>query len=273
MRTLGKQIGLGVALVFSVALVTLLFTFLGTIAAAALVGMMAGATRKWRWQIILVSLVFPGVIAGFMHFTKTNLTAQQNIVLPLVCFGSFWLTYLLTCALGYFEKRETSAAESAGKLAARNEAARPATAADTVAEASVTAAALAGRPKPLCDPDLAELQGTWSEETAGVNGPSGRKVIEVVRDKLALSIVGLDGRAQAVWRGDVRLETLGPFKILKVLDCQARAPMVSAGPADLPEAWIYKIAGQRLVLASNLEVDADGRVPRIETYTRLPGQR
>ena len=262
MRTLGKQIGLGGALVFSVALVTLLFTFLGTIASAALVGMMAGATRKWRWQILLVSLVFPGVITAFIHFTKPNLTAQQNTVLPLVCFGAFWLTYLLTCALGYFEKRETAAAECAGKPAA-----------DTGTAGSVTAAPLTGRPKALCDPGLTELQGTWSEETAGVNGQSGRKVIEVVRDKLALRIVGLDDQAQAVWRGDVRLETLGPFRILQVLDFQADAPMVSAGPAELPEAWIYRVAGQRLVLASNLEADADGRESRIETYTRSQGQR
>jgi hypothetical protein len=269
MRTLGKQIGLGVALVFSVALVTLLFTFLGTIASAALVGMMAGATRKWRWQIILVSLVFPGVIAGFMHFTKTNLTAQQNTVLPLVCFGTFWLTYLLTCALGYFEKRETAAAESAGKPAARIEASRPAMAADTGTEA----APLAGCPKALCDPDLTKLQGTWSEETAGVNGQSGRKVIEVVRDKLALSIVGLDGQAQTVWRGDVRLETLGPFKILKVLASRADAPVISAGRAELPEAWIYRIAGKRLVLASHLEAGADGRESRIEIFMRLQDQR
>src|SRR6266496_926693 len=121
MSVWGKQIGLGFALVLAVALVTLLFSFLGTIACAALVGMMAGATRQWRWQIILVSLVFPGVIAGFMHFTKTNLTSQQNTVLPLVCFGAFWLTYLLTCALAYFEKRESPAVESAGRPAARME--------------------------------------------------------------------------------------------------------------------------------------------------------
>src|SRR6266536_2602288 len=111
MSVWGKQIGLGFALVLAVALVTLLFSFLGTIACA-----------------------------GFMHFTKTNLTSQQNTVLPLVCFGAFWLTYLLTCALAYFEKRESAAAESANRPAARMEASPSAAPARTGAADRVMAA-------------------------------------------------------------------------------------------------------------------------------------
>ena len=237
------------------------------------VGMMAGATRQWRWQIILVSLVFPGVVAGFMHFTKTNLTSQQNTVLPLVCFGAFWLTYPLTCALSYFEKRESPAAESAGKPAARMEASQSATAARTGAEDSVIAAPVAARPEAPCEPGLSELQGTWSGESAGVNGQACKKLIEVARDKLALSIVGLDGKARVVCRGDVRLEELGPFRILKVFDSPAGASAASAERPELAETWIYRIAGQRLVLASNLEASADGRESTIEVYTRLPDPR
>jgi hypothetical protein len=268
MRALGKQIGLGVALVFSVALVTLLFTFLGTIASAALVGMMAGATRQWRWQIVLVSLVFPGVITTFMYFTKTNLTPQQNFVLPLVCFGAFWLTYLLTCALGYFEKREASASESAGEPAARMEASRPATATCPGTEGGATAPPLVVRAETLCESGLAELQGTWSRETPGVNGQACKKVIEVARGKLAMSMVGQDGAARVVCQGDVRLERLGPFKILKVLGPQSGISVPSAERTD-PETWIYRIAGQRLVLASHLEASADSHDSTIETYIKL----
>ena len=264
MRALGKQIGLGVALVFSVALVTLLFTFLGTIAAAALVGMMAGATRQWRWQIVLVSLVFPGVIAGFMHFIKTDLTPQQNFVLSLVCFGAFWLTYLLTCALGHFEKRE----ESAGEPAARMEAPRPATDARPGTEGGHTADPLVVRAETSCELGLAELQGTWSRETPGVNGQACKKVIVVTRGKLAISMVGLDGTPRIVCQGDVRLESLGPFKILKVLGPRAGVSVASPEHAN-PETWIYRIAGQRLVLASHLEENAEGRDSTIETYIKL----
>ncbi len=268
MRALGKQIGLGVALVFLVALVTLLFTFLGTIAAAALVGMMAGATRQWRWQIILVSLVFPGVITAFMHFTKTNLTAQQNFVLPLVCFGAFWLTYLLTCALGYFEKRDYSSVELPGAPATQSESVQPATAANTDAQCDVTVAPLVVRAETLCESGLAELQGTWSRETPGVNGQACKKVIEVARGKLAMSMVGLDGAARVVCQGDVRLESLGPFKILKVLGPQAGRSVDSAEHTN-PETWIYRIAGRRLVLASNLETGADVGESTLETYLKL----
>ena len=114
---------------------------------------------------------------------------------------------------------------------------------------------------------ICRTQQVWS--TAGVNGESCKKVIEVARDKLALSVVGLDGQAHVVCRGEVRLEKLGPFKILKVLDSQAGGSVVSAVRSELPETWIYRIAGVRLVLASNLDASADGQESRIETYIKL----
>ena len=58
----GEQIGIGIALVFFVTLVTFVFSFLGTILAGALVGMMVGFARQWKWQFILVSLVFPAAL-------------------------------------------------------------------------------------------------------------------------------------------------------------------------------------------------------------------
>ena len=129
------------------------------------------------------------------------------------------------------------------------------------------------RPEARCEPGLSELPRTWSGESAGVNGQACKKLIEVARDKLALSIVGLDGEARVVCRGDVRLEKLGPLKVLKVLDSQAGASVASAGRPELAETWIYRITGQRLVLAANLEASADGRESTIEVYTRLPDPR
>jgi hypothetical protein len=153
------------------------------------------------------------------------------------------------------------------------EASQPVTAAFSGAEGGVAAAPLAGRREPPGAPGLAELQGTWSHEATGVNGQSCRKVIEVARDRLALSIVGSDGQARVVCRGDVRLEELGPFKVLKVLDSQANASVVSTGRSGSPQAWIYRVSGQRLVLASNLEASADGRESTIETYIKLGVRR
>jgi len=269
MSAWGKQIGLGIALVLSVALVTLLFSFLGTIACAALVGMMAGATRQWRWQIILASLVFPAVITAFTHFTKTNLTSQQNLVLPLVCFGAFWLTYFLTCALAYFEKKDDPSAEPAIKPAGRTEASQFLSTAKTQVEDNVITAPLAVRTAPSLETDLAELQGTWAWESPAVNGHFCKKIIEVACDKLDLRIVGVDGQARVLCHGDVKLEGLGPFKILTVVNLRANPSVICAERSELPGKWIYRIAGKRLFLASNLDARANGQESTIETYIKL----
>jgi ABC-type uncharacterized transport system permease subunit len=109
-RVVGRHIGLGMALLSAVTLLTLLFSFLGTIACGALVGMTFGARRQWEWQGLLASLVFPAVITGFVYFQKPNLTSQQCLVLPIICFGTFGVTYLLTHAAFHFERQNGSSA-------------------------------------------------------------------------------------------------------------------------------------------------------------------
>ncbi len=263
----GKQIGLGVALVFSVTLATLLFNFLGTIACAALVGMMLGANRRWRWHIIFVSLVFPAVIAAFLQASKTDLTLKQEILLPIVCFGAFWLTYLLTCATLCFEKQDASVpGVPAAAQAVPAEKSEPGRAAKVRAVDPSSATPASVPVGLLCEPGLEELQGTWLRETSAPDGQPCRKVIEIVRDKFALSIVGSHGQVRFLSNGVVRLQSAGPFKMLNVSNPDRSA--ASAVPPDLPRTWIYRVAGSTLTVAANFEEAARGGAPTVESYVR-----
>jgi hypothetical protein len=270
LRGVARHLGVGAALILSVTLVTMLFNFLGTISCGALIGMMVGVTRRWRWQIILISLIFPAVMLGFMSFTKTDFTSRQSTVLPLICFGAFWLTYLLACALACLEKRDMpSSAESAVASPARTDTPKSVTEVHFRRQPDSNAVSPAVEPAGLCEPGLEELQGIWSQEYRAVNGQSLKKVIEVARDKLALSVWDHDGKVSLVCQGRVRLERLGPVKILSVVDLAAEPSLTSHERSDLPRTWVYKVAGRALTLASNLEESAADRESTIETYVKV----
>jgi hypothetical protein len=252
----GRQIGLAMVLVLSAALATLLFSFLGTITCSALVGMMLGATQRWQWRVILVSLVFPSVMAAFLHFSKTDLTDKQMVLLPIVCFDSFWLTYLATSVLLRFEKRSESATSTP--------------VVDCAAPRAQPAGELAAHQFQV-ESGLAELQGTWEQIALGQAEPPSCKRLEFVRDQIAVSRVA-GGQAQRVAVGTVRLEKAGPFSVLRLLHAQTDGSGVASGRGGLPPAWIYRVVGPTLVLAANFEQAAVGGPPALETYARQGDQ-
>jgi hypothetical protein len=156
-----KQIGLGLALMGVATLATVVFNFLGTITGSVLAAMMFGTTRKWQWQIILVSLLFPAVMIGCLEGGKTDLTPHKLALLAGVCLGAFWLTYLGTLALLCFER-------PAGQAAPVKPTKQP--------------CAVIPDPGPLAQvpqappslPAFQELQVTWTPEAASLDWRSGK---------------------------------------------------------------------------------------------------
>ncbi len=192
-RIVAKPVILWCVLVTVVVLLTLLFTILGTITCAVVTGMMMASIRHRRWQTVPVSMVFPVVVAALVHFAKVELVGQQKILLPLLCFGAFWLMYLLTCGLIKLERSaENIPPESAFPGRAKKSEHGLAVADNT--------------PLPPGELRLESLQGRWSCESGGLNGDAEKRIIEVVGNNLSLSIVGRDGRAQLVAKGSMKLE-------------------------------------------------------------------
>ena len=69
-RTAGRYLGAWGAIVVGVILLSVIFTFLGTLTCAVLVGMMMGAVKGARWFSVLVSFIFPAVILGMVRTTR-----------------------------------------------------------------------------------------------------------------------------------------------------------------------------------------------------------
>lgn len=182
-KFLGQRIVLWLVLVAVVALLTLLFTVLGTITCAVLTGMMMGAVRHPRWQTIPVSLVFPGVVIVLVRIAKVELVGSQRILLPALCFSAFWLMYLFSCALVRFEQKTGNKPEVAP-------ASRPPE----------------REPKPVEELRLDQLQGKWIYEIRSQNGDLTKSILEINGRHLSLSRTGSDGRAHLLAQASLKLE-------------------------------------------------------------------
>jgi hypothetical protein len=100
----------GLAIVaFFVVLLSITFSFLGTIFCAALAGMMLGTMRTHKWHAVPVSLLFPGLIWALLKGMRTQLGAHQVLMVSLACLAMFWVSYAMAAALFYFERKKPQA--------------------------------------------------------------------------------------------------------------------------------------------------------------------
>lgn len=190
-----RQIGLWIVLVTVVVLLTLLFSFLGTITCAVLTGMMTGAARRWRWQDVVVSLVFPAIVFTHLQLSKGELQIAQQILLALLCLAAFWLTYLVTALLMFVERRAEPAAQENSPSP----------------QATETSAAALANGNVVVELGMQELQGTWSCEIIDRAGHVHFKVIEITDNRFALRITNSDG-ARLALKGAVKVKKFGRAK-------------------------------------------------------------
>lgn len=202
-RAAGRYLGALGAIVIGVVLLSVIFTFLGTITCAVLVGMMMGAFKGARWFSVLVSLVFPAVIFGMVRGAKVELTQQQVILLAALCFGVFWVTYLVSAVLFFCEQKGKNSSKLPAPAPQQKTLAQGGQIAATVC---VPAADLRGSTAAASESCLEQLQGNWVCEASSVGEPLYKKVIQIKEAKLELRAVDASGRTTLLATGDVRLQ-------------------------------------------------------------------
>lgn len=208
LRVVCRQVALWGVLVGAVVLLTLLFTVLGTITGAVLTGMMMASVGHRRWQTIPVSLVFPGVVVAMIHLAEVELAGARRVVLPVLCFGAFWLSYGMTRLLARYERRAGGAspapAPGAGLAADRmpHEEPPPATRAEPT-------------PLPAQTADLAleALQGQWRRAAGGADGEEGQRILEIVGTRARLRVIDSRGDARLVGEAELTLRSRQPMPL------------------------------------------------------------
>jgi hypothetical protein len=174
-KTAGRYLGAWGAIVLCVILLSLLFTFLGTITCAVLAGMMMGAFKGAKWFSVSVSLVFPTVIFGMARGAKVELTPQQISLLAALCFSSYWVTYLVSAFVFFCEQKDRKTAKRPTP-APPGETLAPGAPATT---GSIRATALPELAGPGTESCLEHLQGDWVCETSRTGLSLCRKVVQI----------------------------------------------------------------------------------------------
>ncbi len=190
------MLGFSIATGF-VALLTFIFSFLGTIFCAALTGMMLGATRCRIWKSALCSLMFPGVLFTMMYASKSELPPGRLTILAGLCLVAFWLTYPGARALISFEDktRQTVVAGRAGAVPMPDS--RANFDGNGGAETLVETGGLLS---------LEQLQGSWSCQSNGSAAEATMKRMEIAKDKLTLELRAADGHLTFTATAQVRVD-------------------------------------------------------------------
>jgi hypothetical protein len=171
---------------------------------------------------VVVLLVFPGVIFGMVRGARVELTQQQVIVVAAVCFGIFWLTYLVSAVVFFCEQK--------GKKPSNLSA--PALERETLAlEGQILATDWApvaeppGFGSPARELCLEQLQGNWVSEAARAGESLCKKVIQIKEAKLELKAIDTSGRITLLACGDLTLQSVRPSQTLVI-------PPGASEPAD-----------------------------------------
>jgi hypothetical protein len=172
-------------IVFFVVLLTLIFSFLGTLICAALAGMMMGAARPPRWQSLALSLVFPVVISTVLRVSRAELHGSQILFLSLLCFALFWLIYTAIAALTCHERKQ-AVSLPAGVI--------------PPADPALATAVAAGQELSL---DI--LEGAWFAESVNFGAGSHRKKMIIERESLVLSLTDPGGRTSFCAKAQLKL--------------------------------------------------------------------
>jgi hypothetical protein len=188
--------GLSTVLLFVVVL-TLIFSFLGTLMCATLSGMMMGATKASKKLSIPFSAFFPCVLVGVLTVQKSEIAGTKLISLAILCLAAFWVVYFTGAVLMAYEKKngKDPALPVASGLAPQLE----------PGDGVVAGAA----PVPVLPKlRLEELEGHWSCEVCGSDGRTRKRLLEIRNGALVLSTIDAEGRVCSCARGCVELVAL-----------------------------------------------------------------
>ena len=194
MKTALVRLGGWSALAGVTALLTLLFSILGNLSCAVLAGMILGAGRRWQWEAVPLSLVFPAVLLSLSHFSKVELPPSKLWLIALVSMGAFWGVLGLMFVFRSQEKREEKPPPAAGSLPG-----------STGIQSTL--------PPPL---DLAAFRGSWTSEENGAGGNGRVRMLHIEQGRFRLAERNLRGRERVLAQGEVRVETGGTVRLVLI---------------------------------------------------------
>jgi hypothetical protein len=229
LRVVCRQLVLWAVLVGAVVLLTLLFTVLGTITCAVLTGMMMASVGHRRWQTVPVSLVFPGVVVAMIHLAKVELAGARRVVLPVLCFGAFWLSYGMTLLLARYERRVRAASAASTSSPHRSASQTPREKPLALTEPDSTPLH-----EPSSDLALEALQGQWRLEVVGPDREAEKRLLEIVGTRARLRVIDSTGDSRCLGEAELILRSRRPGGPRNAPAVGVNPPLPASRSADPP---------------------------------------
>lgn len=116
--------------------------------------------------------------------------------------------------------------------------------------------------------DLERLAGRWSTEKKSDDGQPYTQVIEIAKDKLTFRILDADKSVRLYAEGNIKLEKLGPFNVMKITGIKAGASAAEAEPIYDDRTLIYQLGYDTWTVAVNFDAVRDQK-PSVDEYRKL----
>lgn len=203
-----RRIGMCGLLAALTAIVTVLFSYVGALCLAVLVGMMAGTMPGSLGWALRVSFVFPAVMVAMLQLWGVELALSRQLMMGGLSFGMFWLVYFMTLLVISLEAKPQVQAPG------QRVAARPG--GGEVEVAAVTAQSNNAGANSNRQPDqrnhqgvdfltLQSLEGEWRCVVPDVEGRPLRKTLRIQGDHFSLAVASVNGEGTASVDGRLKL--------------------------------------------------------------------
>jgi hypothetical protein len=216
LKTMARQVGVGAFLVAVVVLSSILFSILGALCTAVGTGLMMGASRRWKWQVIPVSLVFGLAGLTIAQAAGAEFDPGRRFIAAAVCCGAFWGTYLMTRLILMLEQDGVTAGKLGDVRPVPVEAERGIVQERTLPGLEHFASTpVVETPGQAIELSLRDLLGTWLCETTDPDDRSAKRRLEITEAAFALTVTDSGGHTQRVAQVEFELEnTNGARRVL-----------------------------------------------------------
>ena len=115
--------------------------------------------------------------------------------------------------------------------------------------------------------DLEKLAGKWTVNKTSEDGRKYSQALEIKKDKLTFKILDESKEVRLYAEGTVKVEKLGPFSVMKVIDIKAGQSESNVQPIDDERVNIYQLGYDTLTMASNFDKERDQK-PVLDVYKK-----
>ena len=115
--------------------------------------------------------------------------------------------------------------------------------------------------------DLETLAGKWTVNKTNDQGLAYTQTIEIKKNKMTLSIAAADGQVRLYATGDIKLETLGTFSVMKITNLEAGASASDLKPVDDDRSLVYQLSDDTWTVVSNFDKERQQK-PALDVYKK-----